>query len=102
MRFLVKVTFPVETGNAAVRNGSLGKTMDSILGDLKPEAAYFIEEAGKRTAILFVDLQETNQITQVAEPFFLSFDASVEFHPAMSPDDLRKAAPILERVAKTY
>jgi hypothetical protein len=52
MRMLLKVTIPVETGNAAARNGSLGATIKSILDDLKPEAAYFAEDSGERTSLL--------------------------------------------------
>jgi hypothetical protein len=37
-----------------------------------------------------------------AEPFFLAFNASVELHPAMTPADLEKAGPDLEKAAKTY
>ena len=38
MRFLLKVTIPVESGNAAAKAGKLGATIQSILADLKPEA----------------------------------------------------------------
>ena len=47
MRFLVKVTIPVEAGNAVVRAGRLGKTINSILDSLKPEAAYFTDNNGE-------------------------------------------------------
>jgi len=46
MRMLLKVSIPVEAGNAAVRNSSLGTTIQKILDDLKPEAAYFSEDNG--------------------------------------------------------
>jgi hypothetical protein len=49
MRFLVKVNIPVEAGNAAAKAGKLGTTIQSILSDLKPEAAYFTDEKGQRT-----------------------------------------------------
>ena len=51
MRFLVKVNIPVEPGNAAAKEGKLGSTIQSILEDLKPEAAYFTDDKGQRTAL---------------------------------------------------
>ena len=38
MRTVLRFTIPVETGNATINDGTLPKTMDSILNDLKPEA----------------------------------------------------------------
>ena len=42
MRFLLKVNIPVEAGNAAAKAGKLGATIQAILAELKPEAAYFM------------------------------------------------------------
>ena len=75
MRCLLKVSIPVGTGNAAISDGSMPKTIESILADLKPEAAYFAEDNGKRTGFIFFDLKDTSQIPAVAEPWFLAFDA---------------------------
>jgi len=47
MRCLLKISIPVETGNATIGDGTLPKTIESILNELKPEAAYFAEENGK-------------------------------------------------------
>ena len=102
MRCLLKVTIPVDAGNAAISNGTLPKTIESILGELKPEAAYFAEDSGQRTGFIFFDLKETSQIPAVAEPWFLAFNADVEFHPAMNLEDLKKAGPGIERAVKTY
>ena len=102
MRFLMKVSLPVEAANKAVRNGTLAKTISGALDELKPEAAYFTEIDGQRTGFIVVDIQGAHQIPFFAEPWFLAFNASVEFHPAMTPEDLEKAGPDLERAAKTY
>jgi len=102
MRCLLKVTIPVDAGNVAISNGTLPKTIESILGELKPEAAYFAEDSGQRTGFIFFDLKETSQIPAVAEPWFLAFNANVEFHPAMNLEDLKKAGPGIERAVKTY
>jgi hypothetical protein len=102
MRCLLKVTIPVVEGNAAVADGTLPKTIESILNDLHPEAAYFAEEGGRRTGFVFFDLKEASQIPAVAEPWFLAFNAQVEFHPAMNLDDLRKAKAGIEKAVKSY
>ena len=102
MRCLLKVAIPVETGNAAISDGSLPKTIESILADIKPEAAYFAGDHGQRTGFIFFDLKDASQIPTVAEPWFLPFDAHVELHPAMNLDDLKKAMPGIEKAVKNY
>jgi hypothetical protein len=102
MRCLLKVSIPVVTGNATISDGSLGKTIESILADLKPEAAYFAADNGKRTGFIFFDLKDASQIPAVAEPWFLAFDAHIEFHPAMNLEDLKKATPGIEKAVQKY
>jgi len=102
MRCLLKVSIPVKAGNTAISDGSLPKTIESILADLKPEAAYFCDDHGNRTGFIVFDLKDSSQIPAVAEPWFLAFDAQVEFHPAMNLEDLKKAAPGIDRAVKSY
>lgn len=102
MRCLLKVSIPVEAGNATISDGSLPKTIETIVNELKPEAAYFAEENGKRTGFIFFDLKDASQVPAVAEPWFLAFNAHVEFHPAMNLEDLKKATPGIERAVKNY
>ncbi len=91
MRMLVQAKFPHEPFNTAVRMGTVGKTLAQILEEIKPEAVYFAEFEGRRSAILIVDVAEPSRIPAIAEPFFLSFNADVEFHVVMSRDDLGRA-----------
>jgi hypothetical protein len=91
MRFLVKITTPLEPFNSLVRSGGAEKLMQEILGDIKPEAVYFTAEGGHRTAYLVVNLESTSQMPQIAEPWFLKFNAKVEFNPTMLPEDLGKS-----------
>ncbi len=91
MRILVRVTFPIEPFNTFVKEGSVSAKMMRILDELKPEAAYFTEFDGRRSGILIVQMKDAAQIPAIAEPWFLTFNADVEFHPAMLPEDLAKA-----------
>jgi hypothetical protein len=102
MRFFVKVHIPVEAGNAAAKAGTLGTTMQSILADVKPEAVYFTDDHGQRTALLFIDMQDASQIPAIAEPWMLAFNASIAIHPVMVPDDLIKAGSAIEAAVKKY
>ena len=58
MRMLMQVKFPIEPFNSYVKDGSIGGRMQKILGDIKPEAAYFTAIDGHRGGILVVDLED--------------------------------------------
>jgi hypothetical protein len=102
MRMMLKVSIPVEAGNEAVRNGTLGSTIQKILADIKPEAAYFAEDDGERTGYIFFDMNKSSELPAIAEPFFLAFNATVTVRPAMTPQDLAEAGPHFERALKNY
>jgi hypothetical protein len=102
MRFLLKVTIPVESGNAAAKAGKLGATIQAILAELKPQAVYFTDNDGQRAAFIFLDLQDASQIPAIAEPWMLAFNASIELHPVMIPDDLAKAGSAIEKAVKEF
>ena len=90
MRMMLKFTLPVDKGNAAFKDGSLGKTIEALMGKLKPEAAYFAPMDGKRGGMLFFDIADPSQIVETVEPLFLNLNAAVEITPVMNGDDLRK------------
>jgi hypothetical protein len=102
MRFLVKVNIPVEAGNGAAKAGKLGTIIQSILADLKPEAVYFTDDNGQRTAFLFLEMQDASMIPAIAEPWLLAFNAGIEIHPVMVPDDLAKAESAIKQAVKKY
>jgi hypothetical protein len=88
---LMNVRFPHEPFNSLVRKGTIGDLMQKILGAIKPEAAYFSEQNGKRGAVLIVNVENPSQIPALAEPWFLNFQADCEIRIVMSPEDLQRA-----------
>jgi hypothetical protein len=100
MRALLQVKFPHEPFNSAVRKGTAGETIQRIVADAKPEAVYFTEFDGRRTAIIIVDIADPSKVPSLAEPWFLSFNADVEFHIVLSPEDLGRAG--LDTVGKKW
>ena len=101
MRFLIKISFPVEAGNAAAKKDGF-KVIQTILEQQRPEAAYFIADGGRRTGILIMNIAEPADIPRIAEPWFLALNASIEATPAMIPEDLQKAAPAIEQAVKAF
>ncbi len=101
MRVLVKVSFPVEAGNASAKKDGF-KAIQNILQQQKPEAAYFVAENGKRTGLLIMNVEDASEMAIIAEPWFLALNAAVEITPAMLPADLEKAAPAIAQAAKAY
>jgi hypothetical protein len=103
MRMLLRVSIPVEAGNAAAKAGTLGSTVQQILADLKPEAAYFFaDDNGNRSGSIVFDMKDTSQIPAIAEPWFLAFNAKVSFRPVMNPEDLAAAGPAITKAAKQH
>jgi hypothetical protein len=99
MRMLLKVQMDVEAGNRAIRDGSWGQAMESLMQRVQPEAAYFTAMDGKRTGLIFFDLKDPSQIPVVAEPLFMAVNASIDFSPAMTPDDVQAG---LQEAAKAF
>ena len=47
-------------------------------------------------------MDDASQIPSVAEPWFLAFNASVDIHPVMLPEDLGKAATSIESAVERF
>jgi hypothetical protein len=89
MRTFLKVQFPVEASNAAVKDGRLAQILQATMERLKPEAAYFTAVDGCRGGYIVFDLKDPSDIPSIAEPFFLELNARIEFAPCMTPEDVK-------------
>ncbi len=103
MRMLLRVSIPVEAGNAAAKAGTLGSTVEKILADLKPEAAYFFpDDNGQRSGSIVFDMKDSSQIPAISEPWFLAFNAKISLRPVMNPQDLATASPSITKAGQQY
>ncbi len=102
MRVLLKARMDTEKANELTRQGKLGEVIGAILADQKPEAVYFAADKGKRTAFLFLNMDDPSDLPAIAEPWFLAFNADIEVQPAMIPEDLQKAGPAIEAAAQKF
>ena len=102
MKFLVKATIPVEAGNALVKDPNMKTRMDTVMGDIRPETAYFTVEDGQRTLYLFVNVDKPEDMARIAEPLWLSWKANVTFLPAFTPEDMEQAMGVVAEIAKKY
>jgi hypothetical protein len=99
---MLKVNMPNDTANELARQGKLGSTIQAIVAELKPEAAYFTEDEGHRTGYLFFDMTDSSQLPSIAEPWFLALNAKLTCRPVMNPDDLARALPGIEAAVKKF
>lgn len=102
MRFMLTFRIPMEAGNEMIKDGSLPETLQTILEDLKPEAAYFSDIEGARGGYLVINMDDASQMPALSEPLFLGLGATIQAHPVMVPEDLEKAGADLQQVAQKY
>ncbi len=91
MRMMMRVQMPIEPFNTAVKDGTAGPKMKKILDAIKPEHAFFGSYEGKRGGILIVNIDSPSDVPRLSEPWFLTFNASVELSICMTPEDLGRA-----------
>jgi len=91
MRLLMNVTMPHEPFNTAVRDGSVSEENGPHSERDRAEAVYFTERNGAQGGN--PDLRPRRSIEDPlrSEPWFLGFNADVEFRIVMTPEDLKKA-----------
>ena len=103
MRMMAKFHFPVSGGNELVRSGKLNTAFENLMGDLKPEAAYFFpDENGERAGLIFFDLAEPSMVVGVVERFAFGFGAQVMLTPVMNADDIQKGLGLIPDIVQRY
>lgn len=89
MRVMMKVRMNTEASSRAIKDGSLPKLLEKTMEELKPEAAYFTVDQGRRCAFLIYDLKDSSMMPMIAEPFFNTLGAEIEYVPVMNREELK-------------
>jgi hypothetical protein len=87
---MLKAVMDTEMGNEAIQNGSLGKIIEQVVQQIKPEAAYFAAEDGQRACFMVFDMTDSSQLPVISEPLFQSGKARITISPCMNLDDLQR------------
>ena len=102
MRMFFTARLDTAKTNEMFKAGKVGPAMESILTELKPEAAYFVAEGGQRVAHMVINVDDPAQLPAIAEPWFLAFEAEVELTPAFTPEEMPGALGAVEEAVAKY
>lgn len=100
MKILFRITFPVQRFNELARNGTVGQKLAAIVEATKPESIYFTGSQSGRGAVAVYDFADGSQVPGVAEPWFLTFDAQIEYSVAISGQEMAKGN--LDEIVKQW
>ncbi|MDJ0513431.1 MAG: hypothetical protein QNJ62_08310 [Methyloceanibacter sp.] len=90
MRLMMRFSIPVERGNEAYQDGSLGEAIEAIVRETNAEAAYFLVEGGERSGYIFFETDDAAVLPKLNEPMFAALDAAIDIIPALTLDDLKR------------
>ena len=91
MRLMLRFSIPVERGNQVQADDSLSSVLQSLVEQLKPEAAYFHLHDGKRAGTIVFEETEQSKLAIVNESLFEHCHAAIDIQPVLNLDDLTKA-----------
>lgn len=90
MRLMMRFSIPVERGNQAAKDGTMGPAIESLIAKTKAEAAYFLVENGRRTGYIFFEAEDPAGLPKLNEPMFAALDAAIDIIPALTLKDLKR------------
>ena len=102
MRIMITFSIQPEKGDALIKDGTVGETMQSIFEDIDPEALYFTSVEGTRGGYCVINVDDASQIPAMTEPLLLGSGATIQMQPVMTTEDLSRASGSMEQVAQKY
>ena len=102
MRFLISARVPTERTNALIQEGRFPQTFQSVMEDLRPEAAYFTDMDGARGAYFVVNVEEPSEMAHKTETLLQGLGAEIRIRFVWTPEDVQEAMPAFEQAAQKY
>ncbi len=91
MRMMAKVELgDVEKVNEVVRSGHVQQVFQTVMDRLQPEAIYFGPVNGNRGCYIILNMEDSSYLPFFSEPFFQEMNATIEWLPLMSGDELQR------------
>jgi uncharacterized protein DUF3303 len=95
MRMMLKAQLDTATATKSIQEGRLPTVMQTMMEQLKPEAAFFGPDGGRRTAFIVFQMDDPSQLPAITEPLFSEMGADVNVFPVMDRDDLERGLSAL-------
>ena len=95
MRMMLRALMDTEISNKSLQRGEMQKVIESLMDQLKPEAAYFSPHCGRRSCVFVFDMQESSQLPSIVEQLFQKMGAEIEIQPVMNREELQKGLAAL-------
>ena len=87
MRMMLQARIDATKGTEALTSGRMQGTLEAFAARFKPEATYFLVDDRMRSCLFVFDMQGSQQMPEVTEPFF-ALGCDVVLKPCMTPEDL--------------
>jgi hypothetical protein len=94
MKYLIRFSLPAEAGNKALKDPKFAEKLQSILKEIKAEAAYFTAVEGQRGGYIVTTIDDASKIAAIGEKFWFFGQANVDFYPVMTAEDLKRQVQI--------
>jgi hypothetical protein len=87
---MLRAYLDTQAGNSALADGSLSQIISELSEMIKPEAAYFFTDKGKRSCIMVFNLENNSDIPKIGEPLFMKLNAELDIFPVMNGEELQQ------------
>lgn len=94
MKMMLKWSIPLDMGQRALEDGSLGRTYKVLCNKFTPEAAYFYRENGRLAGTLIVDLTKASQVAEINQLLIADLYADVVLAPVTGVKDRQEVRPL--------